>query len=340
MQLRVGELARRCGLTVRTLHHYDDIGLLRPSARSDAGYRLYDRDDVARLQQIQALRSLGVSLADVGAILDRPESSVATVIEQQMSLLDQQIARQARLRDRLAHLHRQCVAGQQPALADWLETLELMGMYERYFSQDELRQLPFYNRNAASDARWAELAEEGARLLHEEVSPQDERAQALALRWMQQLEQDTAADPALLAKLDAMHLGEPALQQQTGITREVSDYVLRAFAETKLAVYQRYLDPDAMRFMRRHYLESMRQWPGLIAELRQARRDGLAADAEPVQQLARRWLALFRTYAGDDPQTQQKIREANQREPSLMQGTWVDEDLLHYLGQAVAALQD
>ena len=50
--------------------------------------------------------------------------------------------------------------------------------------------------------------------------------------------------------------------------------------------------------------------------------------------------ALFRAYAGDDPQTQQNIREANQREPSLMQGTWVDEDLLHYLGQAVAALQD
>lgn len=78
---------------------------------------------------------------------------------------------------------------------------------------------------------------------------------------------------------------------------------------------------------------------GLIAELRQARRDGLAADAEPVQQLAR-WLALFRAYAGDNPKTQQKIREANQREPSLMQGTWVDEDLLHYLGQAVAALPD
>jgi DNA-binding transcriptional MerR regulator len=46
--LKVGELAERAGLTVRTLHHYDSIGLLRPSARSDAGYRLYDRNDVAR----------------------------------------------------------------------------------------------------------------------------------------------------------------------------------------------------------------------------------------------------------------------------------------------------
>ena len=49
MLLKVGQLARRAGLTVRALHHYDSIGLLQPSARSDASYRLYDRDDIARL---------------------------------------------------------------------------------------------------------------------------------------------------------------------------------------------------------------------------------------------------------------------------------------------------
>lgn len=339
MQLKVGELARRCGLTVRTLHHYDDIGLLRPSARSDAGYRLYNRNDVARLQQIQALRSLGVSLAEVGAILDRQGRSVSTVIEQQLSVLDQQIARQIRLRGRLAQLHQQCVAGQEPALADWLEALELMSMYEKYFSEDELRQLPFYNRNAASDACWADLAEEAARLMQEEVSPQEPQAQDLARRWMLQLERDTAADPALLAKLDAMHLGEPVMQQQTGISRQVSDYVLQAFAESKLVIYERYLDADALAFMRTHYLTSLREWPRLIAELRKAQREGLAPDNDTVRQLAERWLALFRAYAGDDPQTQQRIRQANQQEPGLTEGTWVDDSLLRYLGQAVDALR-
>lgn len=49
MALKIGELARRTGLTVRALHHYDAIGLLTPSARSDAGYRLYNDADVARL---------------------------------------------------------------------------------------------------------------------------------------------------------------------------------------------------------------------------------------------------------------------------------------------------
>jgi DNA-binding transcriptional MerR regulator len=49
MQITVGELAKRCGLTIRTLHHYDSIGLLKPSLRSAAGYRLYDRANVDRL---------------------------------------------------------------------------------------------------------------------------------------------------------------------------------------------------------------------------------------------------------------------------------------------------
>lgn len=69
MLLKVGELARHSGLTVRTLHHFDEIGLPRPSARSEAGYRLYSRDDVARLHGIQALRHLGLPLKEIGAML-------------------------------------------------------------------------------------------------------------------------------------------------------------------------------------------------------------------------------------------------------------------------------
>ena len=55
MRLQVSELARRTGLTVRSLHHYHQIGLLRPSARSDAGYRLYTAEDLERLYRSIAL---------------------------------------------------------------------------------------------------------------------------------------------------------------------------------------------------------------------------------------------------------------------------------------------
>src|ERR1041385_7125762 len=107
MMLKVGELARRSGLTVRTLHHYDSIGLLKPSARSDAGYRLYNRDDIARLHQIQALRSFGLTLAEVGVCLASLGAALAPVVDQQIRALTRQIARAEELRTRLTHLQRQ-----------------------------------------------------------------------------------------------------------------------------------------------------------------------------------------------------------------------------------------
>lgn len=70
MAFTVGELSRLTGVTVRALHHYDELGLVRASERSAAGYRLYSGDDVLRLQQVLVLRALGVGLAEIGAVLD------------------------------------------------------------------------------------------------------------------------------------------------------------------------------------------------------------------------------------------------------------------------------
>jgi DNA-binding transcriptional MerR regulator len=70
MPFTVGELSRLTGVTVRALHHYDEVGLVRPSQRSAAGYRLYDDDDVLRLQQVLVFRELGVGLEEIAAVLD------------------------------------------------------------------------------------------------------------------------------------------------------------------------------------------------------------------------------------------------------------------------------
>ena len=66
----VGELSRLTGVTVRALHHYDDIGLVRPSQRSAAGYRLYEDADVLRLQQVLLFRELGFPLEAIAAAID------------------------------------------------------------------------------------------------------------------------------------------------------------------------------------------------------------------------------------------------------------------------------
>ncbi|GAA3608516.1 MerR family transcriptional regulator [Gibbsiella greigii] len=335
MLLKVGELARRCGLTIRTLHYYDSIGLLVPSARSEAGYRLYNWADITRLHHIQALRRMGVALAEVGAILQRADPALPFVIEQQITMLDRQLAQMTALRGRLQHLHTQLTAGDEPELNDWLTTLELMAMYDNYFTVDELAQLPFYQPDEAREQQWAEMVAEAQALLDTGTSEQTPQAQALARRWMCTLERDTANNPTFLVKLNAMHSHEAAIRQQTGITPAVVDYITRAFGESKLAIFQNYLSADEYAYVRRHYFDRLHEWPPLIAKFHRAMADGVPASSAQAGQLAGEWLALFRSYASDDPATQAKIRHAMAQEPALAEGTWLTPALLSYLQQAI-----
>src|ERR671917_39272 len=94
---KVGELAGRTGLSVRTLHYYDEIGLLSPSRRTDSGYRLYTAEDVVRLQQIKSLRALGFSLREIQGCLDRPDYPLRRVIELHLSRLKDRIELERRL---------------------------------------------------------------------------------------------------------------------------------------------------------------------------------------------------------------------------------------------------
>ena len=83
MAYTVGELAKHTGVTIRTLHHYDEIGLCSPSARSSAGYRLYDDDDVLRLQQVLFYRELGFPLDEIAGVLDDPSFDRAQALRDQ-----------------------------------------------------------------------------------------------------------------------------------------------------------------------------------------------------------------------------------------------------------------
>lgn len=105
---RVGELAAATGLTVRTLHYYEQIGLLVPSARSHAGHRRYDEHDVARLYRIRLLRRLGLSLAEIGRALDDPAWSLPAAMRAHIGELDRRIDAASRLRAHLSGLLGSC----------------------------------------------------------------------------------------------------------------------------------------------------------------------------------------------------------------------------------------
>ena len=338
MLIQVGELAKRAGITVRTLHHYEQTGLLLPSARSAAGYRLYNLADVQRLHMIQTLAKAGLELAEIRDFLKQRSLSLAELLDGQITLLDKQLRSIHARRNRLVELRTGLTDDATPDLESWLQTLELMNMYDRWFSKEELQQLPFAVEKEALADIWAGLVTEVKHLLEQNVSVTDARATDLASRWMERLEQDTAGKPEFLTRLNEMHSVEPQMQEQTGITPEITDYITRAFAESKLSIWEKYLTAEEMAFTRAHYFDRMMEWPPLVAKLHQAQRDNLSPASDDAQKLAENWLVLFQSYAGTNPQTQQKFRLAMQQEPHLMKGTWMTPAVLEWLQQAIGIM--
>ena len=95
--LTVGRTAEAVGISVRTLHHWDAIGLVTPAERTWSDYRVYSASDIARIQQVLMYRELGLSLSEVRTLLDDPDADVVEQLDVQRALLSERI-------DRLRHM--------------------------------------------------------------------------------------------------------------------------------------------------------------------------------------------------------------------------------------------
>src|SRR5919199_1994376 len=100
---RIGELAAATGLTVRTLHHYEQVGLLSASDRTEGGHRLYDEADVEQLYRIRVLRGLGLSLEDIGRSADSPRE-LPELLRRHLARIEVEVDQLTQLRDRLRSL--------------------------------------------------------------------------------------------------------------------------------------------------------------------------------------------------------------------------------------------
>ena len=127
---KIGELAAATGLTVRTLHYYEEIGLLVASGRSEGGHRLYAADDVQRLYRICLLRRLGLPLSEIGRALDDPAWDVRSAMAGHLGDVERRLEVAGRLRGRLARLLTAAHADDPLPTDDLLELLEEMTMLD------------------------------------------------------------------------------------------------------------------------------------------------------------------------------------------------------------------
>jgi len=234
--LRIGELAELTGLTIRALHHYDEIGLLVPG-RTEAGHRIYADGEVGRLYRIVALQGLGLSLDEIGRALDDPATDLRMVAGRQLELLDRSISEQERLRARLVALVEALDREVAPTTEDLIDLIERTTMIEQYYTKEQLVQLEARRQELGDDAirqaerAWAELIAAVEAERADGSDPAGARMQQLATRWLELIEAFTGGDPGIAASLRAMYTEQGPQRASRGMVDQgLFDYMGQAIA--------------------------------------------------------------------------------------------------------------
>lgn len=231
---KVGILARRAGLTVRTLHHWDRIGLLSPSGRTAAGHRLYTPDDVARLQQVVSLRSLGLPLDEIRALLARGAAPRDT-LRLHADRLRARIRAEERLLERLDAVAAALDAAEHPSADDLLTLIGDITMFDKYYTPEQLDQLARRRdelgetRIGEVEAEWPRLMDEVRAEMEKGTDPSDPRVQALAARWTALVEEFTGGDPGIRESLGRVYQSESSVHgMDVAGMRPMMEYIGRA----------------------------------------------------------------------------------------------------------------
>jgi DNA-binding transcriptional MerR regulator len=201
--IQVGELAKRTGLTVRTLHHYDEVGLLKPSLHTGAGYRLYTAADVARLQQVLSLRQLGFSLEEIRDCLSQTDFAPLEVIGLHLERLRQQIDLLRIVCERLEAIAKHFQRAEEVSADEFLQTIEAIMMTEKYFTLEQQKLITARREEAGEEVlrqkqeEWAELIAAVRAEMEAGTNPKTAKVQALAKRWLEKVKETTGGDPAI-----------------------------------------------------------------------------------------------------------------------------------------------
>ena len=237
--LTVGTLAKRTGLTIRTLHHYDEIGMLSPSGRTHTGYRLYSDADVGRLERIVLLRSLGMPLESIASAMQGDGHALIELLEQHSNAVDTKIDDLRRVRSRLTETIAQLRNHQYRNTDDALALIEAVATFERYFTDEQRETLRMRaeamgtNRVHQAEAQWARLIANVRREMDAGTPPADARVITLAREWQSLLDEFTNGRFDIARSAGRMMRSEPAAQRRMsgmGLTSQVMDYVAEAMA--------------------------------------------------------------------------------------------------------------
>ena len=211
---RASEFAAVAGVTVRTLHHYDRAGLLRPTARTGAGYRLYGAREFARLQQILTLKFIGLPLEEIGRLLGRRALDLGETLRLQREALTEKRRQLDMALRAVEEAERVASGGGAPDWEAFRKIVEVITMQhdtewmKKYYTEEQLADLARRGTPEVLERgqrEWQKLLGEVETAVAEGLDPASERARALAARWEGLIEEFTGGDPGIRENLRRLY---------------------------------------------------------------------------------------------------------------------------------------
>lgn len=186
--MKIGELAKQTNLSIRSLRHYDEIGLLRPSRRTDSGHRLYGEEDVQRLQKVLSFKQVGFSLEEISSALGDPAISVLDAIEKHAESVEEEIEKQKKVLKRLQMTSGLLRVKEKVDVQLIFETIREIVLLQDYLSEEEMSIAEEAMKSDTVVKRfiegWPAMLEEINALIKSKADPSSARSQAIAQTFM------------------------------------------------------------------------------------------------------------------------------------------------------------
>ncbi|NOX58364.1 MAG: MerR family transcriptional regulator [Planctomycetes bacterium] len=238
---KIGKLAVQAGISVRTLHYYDEIGLLPPSHRTGAGHRLYTEDDVRRLQCIKSLCALGFSLDQTGGLLSTRDCSPRQVIEMHLTQLREEMRRQLKLVERLEAIHEKLQHEKTAGIDELLgliTEIEMMETFKKCYTAEQLDTLEKRAQKVGPErmqevqGEWHELIGQVREQMNAGSKPDEPQVQELAKRWMGLIDEFTGGQKDIAESLGNVYKYDPTIASSRGFDLDatIMEYVAKSWA--------------------------------------------------------------------------------------------------------------
>lgn len=236
------EFAKLSGVTVRTLHHYDRMGLLKPTRYTGAGFRLYSENDFARLEQIVALKFIGFSLNEIKNILKRGTTDLAATLRQQREAIAEKRDRLELAVKAIAHAEYVVATSRAAGWETFAKIIEVITMQsnmdwtKKYYSEEAQHEI---QKRAGSIPRevieqgqrdWATLIADVQTAVNGGEDPASAKSQALAARWSELVKGFTGGNPEIQKGLNQMYSDRenwPASMPKP-FSNEVQEFITKA----------------------------------------------------------------------------------------------------------------